>query len=87
MTLECSKCHDHKYDPLSQKNYYQLFSFFNNVNEAGQISWDDALPVPTLQLPTAQQQAIVNTFKPNSVQRFKTKRILLKSMRSLAMDS
>jgi hypothetical protein len=59
MTLECSKCHDHKYDPLSQKNYYQLFSFFNNVNEAGQISWDDALPVPTLQLPTAQQQAIV----------------------------
>lgn len=59
MTLECSKCHDHKYDPLSQKNYYQLFSFFNNVNEAGQISWDDALPVPTLQLPTAKQQQII----------------------------
>jgi hypothetical protein len=44
---------------FSQKNYYQLFSFFNNVNEAGQISWDDALPVPTLQLPTAKQQQII----------------------------
>jgi hypothetical protein len=33
VTLECARCHDHKYDPLSQKEYYQLFSFFNNVNE------------------------------------------------------
>jgi hypothetical protein len=33
VTLECAHCHDHKYDPFSQKEYYQLFSFFNNVNE------------------------------------------------------
>lgn len=50
MTLECARCHDHKYDPISQENYYQLFSFFNNVQEAGQISWDNAMPVPTLLL-------------------------------------
>lgn len=35
VTLECSRCHDHKYDPFSQKEYYQLSSFFNNVKEVG----------------------------------------------------
>ncbi len=35
LTMECAKCHDHKYDPLSQKNYYELYSFFNNVPEEG----------------------------------------------------
>ena len=60
LSMECAKCHDHKYDPITQKNYYEMFSFFNNVNEAGQISWDDAMPVPTLQLPTKKQQEIVN---------------------------
>jgi hypothetical protein len=31
LTLECARCHDHKYDPISQKNYYQLFGFYNSV--------------------------------------------------------
>ncbi|RZA02853.1 MAG: DUF1549 domain-containing protein, partial [Moraxellaceae bacterium] len=35
VTLECAHCHDHKYDPFSQKEYYELYSFFNNVKEAG----------------------------------------------------
>jgi hypothetical protein len=35
VTLECAHCHDHKYDPFSQKEYYQLFSFFNNIKELG----------------------------------------------------
>jgi hypothetical protein len=59
LTLECSKCHDHKYDPLTQKNFYEMSSFFNNVNEAGQISWDNAPPVPTLQLPTTEQEKVI----------------------------
>jgi hypothetical protein len=35
VTMECARCHDHKYDPFSQKEYYQLYSFFNNVREKG----------------------------------------------------
>jgi hypothetical protein len=35
LTMTCSQCHDHKYDPLTQKDYYQLFAFFNNVPEVG----------------------------------------------------
>ncbi|QDT09143.1 PSD1 and planctomycete cytochrome C domain-containing protein [Planctomycetes bacterium K23_9] len=35
LTIECSRCHDHKYDPVSQQEYYQLFSYFNNVAEWG----------------------------------------------------
>ena len=35
LTLTCSRCHDHKYDAISQKDYYRLFAFFNNIDEAG----------------------------------------------------
>jgi hypothetical protein len=35
MTVECAQCHDHKYDPISQKEYYQMFGFFNTSKEVG----------------------------------------------------
>jgi len=60
LTMACAKCHDHKFDPISQKNYYQLYSFFNNVNESGQISWDGSTPVPTILLPNEEQQDILD---------------------------
>lgn len=59
LSVGCARCHDHKYDPISQKNYYELYSFFNNVREAGQISYNDDIPTPTLLLPTKEKEEIL----------------------------
>ncbi|MDX2249006.1 MAG: DUF1553 domain-containing protein [Bacteroidia bacterium] len=50
LTLECARCHDHKFDPLSQKEFYQLSAFFNNVKELG-MTGDDGNYGPSLMLP------------------------------------
>jgi hypothetical protein len=42
LTYECAKCHDHKYDPISQKDYYSTFAFFNQVPEKGIFGTIDA---------------------------------------------
>lgn len=56
LSVGCARCHDHKYDPVSQKNYFELSAFFVNIQEAGQISWDNAMPAPVLQLPTKSEE-------------------------------
>jgi hypothetical protein len=57
LTLECARCHDHKYDPLSQKEYYQLFSYFNNIDESGLYSYfTSSVPTPTLALLSEEQK-------------------------------
>ena len=55
LTLGCSRCHDHKFDPFSQREYYQLFSFFNNVPEKGRAIKFGNSP-PFVKTPTREQQ-------------------------------
>jgi hypothetical protein len=50
LTVACAKCHDHKFDPVSQKDYYQLTAFFNNIRELG-MTGDDGDYGPLLPLP------------------------------------
>ncbi len=57
LTMQCAKCHDHKYDPLTTKDFYQLFAFFQNIDESGLYAhFTDAIPTPTLTLPTGKQE-------------------------------
>ena len=46
LTFACAKCHDHKYDPISQKEYFQLYGYFNSVDEKGLIETYGAIPDP-----------------------------------------
>ena len=50
LTVACAKCHDHKFDPVSQQDYYQLTAFFNNIRELG-MTGDDGDYGPLLPLP------------------------------------
>ena len=56
LTVGCARCHDHKYDPIKQKEFYQLFSMFNNVPEQGKAAKYGNSP-PLIKAPTREQQA------------------------------
>lgn len=54
LTLGCARCHDHKYDPISQREFYQLFAFFNQVPERGHNGFNPQMAV----LPEFRKDAI-----------------------------
>lgn len=61
LTLNCCRCHDHKYDPISQREFYQLFSYFNSVEESGVLSpttkrTENTPPLMILFTPELKQQ-------------------------------
>lgn len=58
LTVGCAKCHDHKFDPISQRDYFGLFALFDDIDESGLYShFTDAVPTPALDLPTEAQAA------------------------------
>src|SRR6185312_13280087 len=60
LTLECARCHSHKYDPITQKEYYQLSAFFASIDESGLYShFTDATPTPTLLLTTPDRDRAI----------------------------
>ena len=48
LTVECARCHTHKYDPITHDEFFSLYSFFNNVEENGIIAYGDTAPKPNL---------------------------------------
>jgi hypothetical protein len=56
LTVACAKCHDHKFDPISQKDYFQLTAFFNNIRELG-MTGDDGEFGPLLPLSDKEAQS------------------------------
>jgi hypothetical protein len=56
LTMECATCHDHKFDPISQEEYYQLFAFFNNQKEIGMVAEGGGSSGPVLLLPEPEQE-------------------------------
>ncbi|MBS1810090.1 MAG: DUF1553 domain-containing protein [Acidobacteria bacterium] len=56
LTMGCARCHSHKYDPITQKEFYQFYAFFNSVNEVG-LDGRDGNAKPFLSLPSEDQKA------------------------------
>lgn len=61
LTMGCAACHDHKLDPITQKEFYQMFSVFNNISEKA-MDGNALLPPPILKLPSAEQQKQLDDF-------------------------
>ena len=55
LTAGCAQCHDHKYDPITQKEYYQLYAYFNNITENAMDGNRKDSP-PVVKLPTPEQK-------------------------------
>ena len=56
LTVGCARCHDHKFDPITQREFYQLGAYFNSIDEWGTYENSDCVPTPSLLLPTPQQE-------------------------------
>ncbi len=61
LTMGCARCHDHKYDPLSRKDFYSLYAFYNSIDESGAVDRNGSAN-PVVQVPTPEQETKRNEF-------------------------
>jgi hypothetical protein len=62
LTMGCGRCHDHKYDPISQAEFYQFFGFFNSVDEKGVYTEQKGNVLPLVLLPTPRDEQRLREF-------------------------
>ncbi|WP_430908891.1 DUF1553 domain-containing protein [Maribacter sp. 2-571] len=82
LTVACARCHDHKFDPISQKDYYKMTAFFNNVKELG-MTGDDGNYGPLLPLPDAETEQKLDTLQRNIAQKTATLALTKKELKGL----
>jgi len=63
LTMGCGRCHDHKYDPITQTEFYQFFGFFNSVNEQGVYTETRGNVPPLVMLPTPEDARRLDDFE------------------------
>jgi hypothetical protein len=63
ITVSCAQCHDHKFDPISQREFYELYSFFNNVPERGRVDYGMKIAEPSLPIPDSTVDKYSSYFK------------------------
>lgn len=68
LTMGCARCHDHKYDPLTQREFYQFFAYFNNIPEYGRAIKEGNSP-PYIAAPTDEQQRMLSRLNLEQAER------------------
>ena len=63
LTLNCCRCHDHKFDPIAQREYYQLSAYFNSIDESGAPDGGGGLAKPVLRFATPEQEQTIAQLK------------------------
>ena len=62
LTIGCARCHDHKFDPISQREFYQFFAFFNNVDEKGVYTEQRGNVPPLMTIRSAEDERRLDEF-------------------------
>ncbi|MCK0156430.1 PSD1 and planctomycete cytochrome C domain-containing protein [Cellulophaga sp. F20128] len=61
LTLECARCHDHKYDPISQEEHFSFYSFFNNIDEQGLVPGGrNTIPKPFINITEKEKEDVLS---------------------------
>lgn len=78
ISVECSRCHDHKYDPVSQKDFYSTYAFFNKANEKGLINYGE-LPKPNIAITQTDLDGILSFINGKTIGAKDTVKVMVMS--------